>query len=65
MLDEAGIALWEEALGPGVSTKNILDPTFMASHLADMAHSAYKSPGARATPQVYADFFTTHNSPLQ
>jgi len=40
MLDEAGVALWEEALGPGVSTKDILNPVFMASHLSDMAHSA-------------------------
>ena len=37
MLDEAGMVLWEEALGPGVSTKDILDPTFMAAHLADVA----------------------------
>ena len=43
LLDEAGIALWEEALGPGVSTKDILDPVFMASHLADMAHMVHAS----------------------
>jgi len=42
-LDEAGVALWEEALGPGVSTKDVLDPAFMAAHLADMAHMIHAS----------------------
>lgn len=37
-LDEAGIALWEEALGPGVQTKDIQDPFFM-----DMQTLAVKS----------------------
>jgi beta-glucuronidase len=36
-LDEAGIAMWEETLGPGVSLKNTQDPVFMAAHLAAMA----------------------------
>lgn len=33
LLDEAGIVMWEEALGPGVSTGNTQDPVFMSSHL--------------------------------
>jgi len=36
LCDEAGIAIWEEALGPGVSTSDILTPSFMASHLQAM-----------------------------
>ena len=32
--DEAGIMMWEEALGPGTSTGNMHDPWFMANHLA-------------------------------
>lgn len=37
LLDEAGIVLWEEALGPGVSTANTQDPYFMANHLQAVA----------------------------
>jgi beta-glucuronidase len=33
LLDESGIALWEEALGPGVATADILDPRFMAAQV--------------------------------
>jgi beta-glucuronidase len=33
LLDEAGIALWEETIGPGVSLKNIQDPWFMQNQL--------------------------------
>ena len=33
LLDEAGIALWEEALGPGVSTPDIENPYFMANQI--------------------------------
>ena len=33
LLDENGIAIWEEALGPGVATKNIEDPVFMAAQV--------------------------------
>ena len=29
LLDEAGIVMWEEALGPGVSSKDIATPSFM------------------------------------
>jgi len=29
LCDEAGIAIWEETLGPSVSTKDLLDPYFM------------------------------------
>jgi len=32
-LDAAGIAMWEEALGPGVSTADTLNPVFMKNHL--------------------------------
>ena len=34
LLDENGIAIWEEALGPGTSTKNMQDPYFMSNTLA-------------------------------
>ena len=34
LLDEAGVAIWEEALGPGVSTKDIQDPFFMQMQVA-------------------------------
>ena len=37
LCDEYGIGIWEEALGPGTSTKNMLDPWFMANHLAAVA----------------------------
>jgi beta-glucuronidase len=37
MCDEAGIAIWEETLGPGTSTGNMLDPFFMSNHLAAVA----------------------------
>ena len=30
LLDEAGVGIWEEALGPGVSTADIQNPYFMA-----------------------------------
>lgn len=35
-LDEAGFAMWEEALGPGVSVKDIQDPLFMKYQLQQM-----------------------------
>lgn len=33
MLDVAGVAIWEETLGPGTSTKDMSDPWFMSNHL--------------------------------
>ena len=35
-LDEAGFAMWEEALGPGVSTKDTQDAVFMKYQLQQM-----------------------------
>lgn len=35
-LDEAGIAVWSETIGPGVSTHNIQDPTFMKLQLQQL-----------------------------
>jgi beta-glucuronidase len=32
-LDEAGIVIWEESLGPGVSANDIANPGFMEDHL--------------------------------
>ena len=36
-LDEAGLAMWEEALGPGVKTYNLRDEAWMAHQLAQLA----------------------------
>ena len=47
LLDENGIAIWEEALGPGVSTKDILDPTFMDAQVkavTSMVHNSIHHP---------------------
>ncbi len=33
LCDENGIVMWEETLGPGVSTQNTEDPWFMLNHL--------------------------------
>ena len=37
MLDEEGIVIWEEALGPGVQLKDLQDPYFMKYQLQQMA----------------------------
>jgi beta-glucuronidase len=47
LLDEAGVAIWEEALGPGVSTKDILDPFFMQQQVkavTAMVHTSIAHP---------------------
>lgn len=43
LLDENGIALWEETLGPGVSVKNLNDPNFMAVQIACVHAMARRS----------------------
>lgn len=46
-LDEAGIALWEEALGPGTKTSDFTDPWFMSNHLtavASMVQTSFAHP---------------------
>jgi len=47
LLDEAGILLWEEALGPGVQLKNIQDPFFMQQQVlavTSMVHTSIHHP---------------------
>lgn len=42
-LDEAGIVIWEETLGPGTSTANMNDPWFMSNHLAALSSTVHTS----------------------
>ena len=47
LADENGVAMWEEALGPGTSTKNMNDEHFMTNHLAavtSMVTSSFAHP---------------------
>lgn len=47
LLDENGIAIWEEALGPGVSTGDILNPFFMENQVravTSMVHNSIHHP---------------------
>jgi beta-glucuronidase len=46
-LDEAGVVIWEEALGPGVSTSDIQNPYFMTSQVAavtSMVETSFSHP---------------------
>ena len=35
-MDEEGIAVWEEALGPGVHVSDLVDPAFLAAQDAQI-----------------------------
>ena len=46
-LDAAGVAVWEESLGPGVSTKDTLNPYFMTQQIIameSMIHTSFSHP---------------------
>lgn len=69
LCDEMGVAIWEEALGPGVSTADIQNAWFMANHLqavtdmvvTSIAHpsvilSAFFNEGPSSDPNACAGY---------
>ena len=54
LCDEQGIAMWEETLGPGTSTANMVDPYYMHNHLTAIASMVTTS---LAHPSVFFHAF--------